>query len=145
MNSSNLYSVNVIFNIICNDEDYDDFNINDFHDDTKAVFLKYVKETFWERDLALIIDSKLEKIDNVNIMKHGIMIDACINSSEISEEIESYIEAISEKSIIQCVLQPDKSGDEKYCVYDENTQKSFHFHYISDIYVEENTENISNI
>jgi hypothetical protein len=64
MNSSNLYKVSGIFNISCADEEYDDFNISDLHDDTKAVFLNYIKETFWDRDLALVIDSKLEKIDN---------------------------------------------------------------------------------
>jgi len=140
MNSFNLYNlhkVSGIFNISCSDEEFD-FNINDLHDDTKAVFLNYIKETFWERDLALVIDSKLEKIDNVNIMKYGIKVNATISSSETDEEIKSYIEAIDEKSIWQTILQPNKSGNEKYYVYDENTHKSFHFCYITDIFVEEN-------
>ena len=129
----NKYRILSFFNVSCTDE-YVDVNVLDLHENTKNVFLNYLKKHFWN-DLSSVVDSELNIINEIDISENGFSIDASISSSENEEEIETYIEAISEKSIWQSILQHDKTGDEMYIVFDETIKKSFRFQYISKISV----------
>ena len=129
----NKYRILSFFNVSCTDE-YVDVNVLDLHENTKNVFLNYLKKHFWN-DLSSVVASELNIINEIDISENGFSIDASISSSENEEEIETYIEAISEKSIWQSILQHDKTGDEMYIVFDETIKKSFRFQYISKISV----------
>ena len=57
----NKYRILSFFNVSCTDE-YVDVNVLDLHENTKNVFLNYLKKHFWN-DLSSVVDSELNIIN----------------------------------------------------------------------------------